>query len=255
MSNPLTRFSSRAENYAKYRPTYPTATVSILESSCALTKASVIADIGSGTGLSAALFLKNGNSLFGVEPNEAMRSAAEELLAQYPQFVSINGTAEETTLADQSVDFVVAAQAFHWFDRARAKHEFARILKPGGWVVLIWNERLLDSTAFLRGYEDLLLRYGVDYQQVRQENVSAEIADFFSPQPFALKTLENAQRLDFPSLKGRVLSSSYMPDSQHANFNSMLAELEELFDNTQNNGFVSFDYETKIYFGHLTAWK
>lgn len=255
MSNPLTRFSSRAENYAKYRPTYPPGTISILEARCGLSQSSVIADIGSGTGISSELFLRQGNSLFGVEPNEAMRSAAEELLAQYPKFVSVNGTAEQTTLADGSVDFVVAAQAFHWFDRARAKLEFARTLKSGGWVVLIWNERLLDSSPFLRGYENLLIRYGVDYQQVRHENVSAEISEFFSPQAFALETLENAQSLDFPSLKGRVLSASYTPDAQHSNFNPMLAELEELFNTTEINGVVSFDYETKIYFGKPTPGK
>jgi len=253
MSDPLTRFSNRVENYAKYRPTYPAETIELLRRHCGLTESSIVADIGSGTGISSELFLKNGISLFGVEPNDAMRASAEQLLASYAKFVSVNGTAEVTTLGNNSVDFIVAAQAFHWFDRDRAKREFSRILKPRGWVVLIWNERLLDTTAFLRGYEDLLIRYGVDYQKVRHENVEGEIAEFFAPEPVELKILKNAQHFDFESLKGRLLSSSYVPDASNPNFNAMLAQLENVFESTQNNGTVSFDYDTKIFFGHLAS--
>ncbi|HSS20701.1 MAG TPA: class I SAM-dependent methyltransferase [Pyrinomonadaceae bacterium] len=251
MTDPLTRFSTRVGNYVKYRPTYPPETVQLLKDCCGLNDSSLIADIGSGTGISSELFLRNSNSLFGVEPNEAMRTAAEQLLAAYPQFVSVNGTAEATTLANNSVDFIVAAQAFHWFDQDEAKREFVRILRPGGWVVLIWNERLLDTSAFLKGYEDLLMRFGVDYQQVRHENVASEIAAFFAPEKFELKVFKNAQNFDFASLKGRLLSSSYVPEATHPTFNPMLAKLEELFEANQRDGKVSFDYETKIYFGHF----
>ncbi len=252
MSNPLTRFSNRVDNYAKYRPSYPAATLQLLASCCGLTPNSVIADVGSGTGISAELFLKNGNAVFAIEPNDAMRASAEARLKAYPNFKSVNAVAEETRLPDQSVDIVIAAQAFHWFDRRKAKQEFARILKPHGWVVLIWNERRLDSTRFLRGYEDLLLRHGVDYQQVRHENVESEIADFFAPNAFGLKILENVQHLDFPALKGRLLSSSYTPDVSHPSFAVMLNELEELFNATQANKTVAIEYETKIFFGQLS---
>src|SRR5262249_1325145 len=149
MSNPLERFSTRAENYRKYRPGYPAEIMSLLVSKCGLTPASLIADIGSGTGKLCELFLNYGNRVFGVEPNEAMRIAGETLLARYPGFVSVDGRAESTTLESQTVDFVTAAQAFHWFDRESARREFLRILKPSGWVVLVWNERRLDSTPFL----------------------------------------------------------------------------------------------------------
>src|SRR4029434_5821747 len=169
------------------------------------------------------------NSVVGIEPNAAMRQVAERLLQRYEKFSSISAAAEATTLKTESLDFVTAAQAFHWFDRARAKTEFARILKPKGWVVLIWNERRLDSTAFLRAYEDLLLRYGTDYEKVRHEKVTGKIAEFFSPESFELQTLENAQHFDFESLKGRLLSSSYAPDQDHPKFASMLAELTDIF--------------------------
>ena len=252
VSNSLTRFSNRADNYARFRPGYPAAVIEILTTECRLDEDSVIADVGSGTGILSELFLKNGNSVFGVEPNAAMRQTAEHLLQKQEKFVNINATAEATTLHSESVDFVTAAQAFHWFDRAEAKQEFTRILKPEGWVVLIWNERRLDSTAFLRDYENLLLRYGTDYEQVRHENVAGEIADFFAPETFELSVLPNAQHFDFESLKGRLLSSSYAPDHDHPNFLAMLKELQEIFDRNQKQGIVSFDYDTKVYYGHLS---
>ena len=252
MSDPLTRFSNRSDNYAKFRPGYPTGVLEILKSHCGLTETSVIADVGSGTGILTELFLQNRNSVFAIEPNDAMRLAAEGLLKKHKKFRSINATAEATTLETESVDFVTAAQAFHWFDRARAKREFARVLKPGGWVVLIWNERRLDSTVFLRAYEDLLLRYGTDYEKVRHENVTSEIAEFFSPERFELQSLENAQHFDFEALKGRLLSSSYAPDPDHRNFGPMLQELEDIFNANQKDGIVSFEYETKVYYGHLS---
>ena len=252
MSDPLTRFSNRSDNYAKFRPGYPAGVIEILKSKCGLTNTSVIADVGSGTGIMSELFLQNGNSVLAIEPNAAMREVAEDLLKRYEKVRSINATAEATTLETESVAFVTAAQAFHWFDRARAKREFARILKPEGWVVLIWNERRLESTAFLRAYEDLLLRYGTDYEKVRHEKVAGEIAEFFSPETFELQTLDNAQHFDFESLKGRLLSSSYAPDQKHPNFAPMVEELEGIFSANQKGGMVSFEYETKVYYGHLS---
>ncbi len=245
------RFSTRADNYAKYRPGYPAEVIDILEQSCGLRKTSTIADVGSGTGIITELFLKNGNAVFAIEPNAAMREIAERLLIAYPKFVSVDGTAEETALPGQSVDLIVAAQAFHWFDRRLARQEFVRILKPNGRVALIWNERRLDSTPFLRAYEALLLRYGTDYQTVRHENVASEIADFFAPSGFQLENLKNYQHFDFDSLKGRVLSASYTPEPDHPNFEPMLTKLQEVFSTNERDGTVSFEYETRVYYGHL----
>jgi SAM-dependent methyltransferase len=252
MTDPIARFSNRADNYAKYRPSYPAGVLDILKSHCGLTETSKIADVGSGTGILSELFLKNGNRVFGIEPNAAMRLLAERLLGGFPNFTSVDATAEATTMKPASVQFVTAAQAFHWFDRAKARLEFARILQPAGWVVLVWNERRLDSTFFLRAYEDLLLRYGTDYQKVRHENVATQIAQFFAPETFQLRSLENFQQFDFKALKGRLLSSSYTPDSDHPKFQPMLEELEQIFEAYRSDGRVTFEYETRIYYGHLT---
>jgi ubiquinone/menaquinone biosynthesis C-methylase UbiE len=253
MKNPLTRFSSRVEDYARYRPTYPATLLDVLKSNCELGEASIIADVGSGTGILSELFLRSGNPVFGIEPNAAMRQSAEQQLQEFTNFVSIAATAENTTLASRSVDFITAAQAFHWFERRKAKQEFARILKPEGWVVLIWNERRLDSTAFLREYEDLLLCYGTDYKEVRHENVEPEIAEFFSPANFELRSVENFQHCDYEALKGRACSSSYMPEPGSPNFDSMLSRLAEIFKRNEREGIVTIEYETKIFYGHLTA--
>jgi SAM-dependent methyltransferase len=252
MTDPVARFSNRADNYARYRPSYPAGTIDILQTDCGLKETSIIADVGSGTGILSELFLKNGNIVLGIEPNAAMRLTGERLLQGFKNFVSLDATAEATTLEPASVDLITAAQAFHWFDREKAKREFARILKPGGWVALIWNERRLDSTPFLREYENLLLRYGTDYEKVRHENVTDEIAEFFAPAIFQLKNLENAQHFDFEALKGRLLSSSYTPEQGHRNFEPMLRELEEIFHAHERGGLVTFEYETRIYYSHLT---
>src|SRR5688500_2394147 len=160
MSSATERFTSRVEYYAKYRPGYPTEVIELLRSECGLTPASIVADVGSGTGIFSEMLLKNGNTVIGVEPNAAMRGAAENLLRGYLKFQSVNGSAEATTLANASVNLITAGQAFHWFDAAAARDEFVRIIQPRGFVVLIWNDRSLDSTAFLRGYETLLREYG-----------------------------------------------------------------------------------------------
>jgi SAM-dependent methyltransferase len=251
--NSVNRFSSRVENYAKYRPGYPPGILEILKLACGLTEQSLIADIGAGTGLLSDVFLKNGNSVFGIEPNELMRAKAESLLKDFPRFTSVAATAENTTLPDRSIDFITAGQAFHWFDRKAAKQEFARILKPDGWVVLIWNARRLNATAFLRDYEALLLRYSRDYPVVRHENIEDGIEGFFEPQPLVSASLDNVQRLDFLSLKGRLCSSSYAPEESDSNFDRMLSDLHDIFSVHNENGIVNFEYDTRIYYGHLRS--
>lgn len=252
MRNPTERFSNRVENYIKYRPGYPQAVIDLLKDECRLTASSVIADIGSGTGILSEMFLKNGNTVYAVEPNREMREAGERLLRAYPNFRSIDGSAETTTLDESSVDFITAGQAFHWFDRTRARREFLRILRPGGWTVFLWNERRTDTTAFLVAYEKMLLDYGTDYESVNHTNIDERvIADFFAPSRFHLKVFENRQVFDFEGLRGRLLSSSYVPEEGETNYSSMMEELERIFREHEVMGEVGFEYDTKIYYGQL----
>ncbi len=253
MNEPVTRFSNRAENYAKYRPGYPAELAAILKSECGLTESSAIADVGSGTGILSEVFLRNGNRVFAVEPNAPMRLFAERDLSEFPGFMSVDATAEATTLEPASADFITAGQAFHWFDQEKAKREFLRILKPAGWVVLIWNERRVDSSPFLIDYENLLLRYGTDYEKVRHENVASDIEGFYAPETFELRTVNNVQHFDLDSLTGRTRSASYTPQPGEPNFDIMMSDLEGIFNARQSDGIVDFEYDTRIYFGHLTA--
>jgi len=252
VTDPTRRFSSRVENYVKYRPRYPQAVVPLLERECGLTTGWVIADLGSGTGILSELFLANGNRVFGVEPNADMREAGQRLLSRYPHFASVDGRAEATTLPGASVDLVAVGQAFHWFDRPSARAEFARILKPVGWVVLIWNRRRKDATPFARAYDRLLRCWSPDYEKVDLENLTDEmIADFFKPGRFKLTALGNRQVFDNRGLEGRLMSSSYAPEPGHPDCAPMLAELRAIFNAHSINGTVTFDYDTAVYVGQL----
>jgi SAM-dependent methyltransferase len=250
-SNATSRFSGRVENYIRYRPGYPPEVLETLKTECGLMSSHVIADIASGTGIWTRILLENGTPVFGVEPNAEMREAGERLLAEFPKFTSIEGTAEATTVPDRSVDFVTAAQAAHWFDRQRSRQEFVRILKPGGWLVLMWNERLTDSTAFLRDYEQLLLTFGTDYQDVRHEKTTAVVNEFFDPAPFQERAFPMHQEFDYAGLEGRLLSSSYVPGPDDAKHAPMLRELRKVFDMHAAGNRVACEYKTRLYFGRL----
>jgi SAM-dependent methyltransferase len=249
--DPTRRFSSRVDNYVRFRPGYPKEILATLKSECGLSVQSVIADIGSGTGKLTELFLANGNPVFGVEPNRDMREVGERLLKHFPQFTSVAATAEETTLPNSSPDFIVAGQAFHWFDRDRCRKEFARILRPGGWVVLIWNDRKTKSSPFLIEYENLLKTYATDYSKVDHKQIDDEVVqDFFGYAP-AKQFFPSGQKFDFEGLKGRLLSSSYAPEQGQPGHTEMLSELESLFNARQENGNVEFAYDTVVYYGKM----
>jgi SAM-dependent methyltransferase len=248
MTEPTKRFSNRVEYYLKYRPGYPPAIIELLRAACNLTPASVVADLGCGTGFLARLFLDHGNRVFGVEPNREMRTAGEQLLGHYPNFTSIAATAESTTLPDSSIDFVTAGQAFHWFKPDLATAEFQRILKPAGWVVLVWNERQTDSSPFLAAYEQLLRRYALDYKIATHTNVGDSRLTTLFGRGLKEATFANAQSFDFEGIKGRLLSSSYAPLAGHPQHEPMLAELQAIFRTHQLDGRIEFKYTTHVYY-------
>lgn len=248
------RFSNRVRDYIRYRPGYPSESLELLRKECGLQPTHVVADIGSGTGLLSKLFLENGNRVFGVEPNAEMRSAGEEYLQEYTNFSSVTGSAEATTLPPQSMDFVTAGQAFHWFDTAKARSEFLRILKPGGWVVVLWNERRIAESRFGREYEDLLIRFGTDYSRVKEAYPEAPVMrSFFGVNKFDSRKLPNFQDFAFDGLAGRLRSSSYAPAEGHVNYTPMMDGLITLFSNNQVQGRVRMNYTTHVYFGKLGA--
>jgi SAM-dependent methyltransferase len=246
-----TRFSTRVADYVRYRPGYPSEIITLLRTECGLRPGHVVADIGSGTGFLSELFLKNGNRVYGIEPNEAMRLAGEEYLASYDGFSSIAGSAEATSLDDASVDFVTAGQAFHWFQPDTTRQEFRRILKPDGWIVVAWNDRELD-TPFATAYEDLLVKFGTDYKKVRDAYPEANaMREFFSGGTVTQRSLPNEQVLDRDGLLGRLRSSSYAPQEGDPNYEPMITALDNLVLANQQDAKVRMEYATHIYIGKL----
>jgi SAM-dependent methyltransferase len=211
---------------------------------------SIVADVGSGTGILTELLLENGNTVFGIEPNEDMRRVAELRLSHYPAFRSVNGTAESTGLPGNSVDFITAAQSFHWFQPAEARREFRRILRIKGWVVLIWNTRK-TTTPFLQEYEELVNWIaGETKNRVKHEDLAdAEIAEFLGT--YDSVKLQSSQRLNLEGLMGRVVSASYSPLPGEPLQPELARRVTELFDRHERNGTVEFEYWTEVYSGQL----
>ncbi len=252
MRDPTERFSDRVGAYVRSRPSYPRGIIELLRSGCGLCPASVVVDAGSGTGIFTRLLLATGCTVIAVEPNAAMRQEAERLLGPASGFRSVDGTAENTALGTASVDIVTATQAFHWFDRERARREFSRILRPGGWVAVAWNQRLKDADPFHAGYERLLRKWGTDYDRVDHSRIGEEdLKRFFLPHPCWAGAFDNAQTLDRDGLRDRLLSSSFAPNTGSPNCAPMLAELDALFREHAREGSVVMRYRTVIYYGRL----
>lgn len=238
--NPKERFTSRVENYVKYRPGYPQELVTELRRA-GLSDGARVVDVGSGTGISTDLFLRHGYAVTGVEPNEAMRAAA---LARGQAVVE--GTAEATGLADGCADLVFCAQAFHWFRRQEARREFLRVARTGGLIAVAWNLRRTTGNEFVEGLEALLGAHSADYAERVKTDTSetvASLGELFAPAEVRMFQTEHGQRLDWPSLLGRLLSASYVPQGD-AEFE---AEAMALFDRTQRDGFVWMPYDCRMY--------
>ena len=249
-TDPKKRFSNRVEDYVRFRPGYPDALLDYFRDDLGLDQSDTVADVGSGTGILTNMLLDAGNRVFAVEPNDEMRHAAEIDLARYDTFTSVAAPAEATTLDDDSVDMIVAAQAFHWFDRKRAKEEFARILRTGGWAVVLWNTRLVDATPFMHDYEQLLVDCAVDYTTVDHRHVdAAAFAEFFGA--YTERRFPYEDTLDFDATLGRMLSASYVPAPGQSGYDEIIELLRDAFDRHQCNDVVRWVYETTVYSGRI----
>jgi ubiquinone/menaquinone biosynthesis C-methylase UbiE len=245
--NSKIRFSNRVENYIKYRPDYPAEAINFLYDKLRINEQSSIAEIGSGTGIFTKQIIEKVEKIYAVEPNKEMREAAEKSLIVFNNFISIDASAENTSLPDHSVDFVISAQAFHWFDRIKARKEFKRILKSDCIVILLWNNRLFN-TEFLKQYEIILKKYATDYNEVNHLLITEkELSEFYSQ--FEKITFPNKQTFNHEGLIGRLLSSSYVPLPGEKNHDLLFKEIEKIYKLYAENGKVDFNYITELYWG------
>lgn len=251
MTDPTQRFSSRVDAYIRSRPGYPAAVCDVLRRDVGFSADWVVADVGSGTGLSTRLFLDHGNTVYAIEPNAPMRTAAEALLGERPQFHSIDATAETTGLAEGTIDLVVAGQAFHWFALERSRREFARILRPGGYVLLMWNARGLSGSPLLADYEAMLLEHGTDYAAVRHEKTHGDSMKDFFASDYGEASVPNPQQHDLAGLIARVFSSSYVPASGEPGHDALVEAVKELFARHQTAGHVTIEYDTLLFWGRV----
>lgn len=251
--DPTQRFSGRVESYRLHRPGYPAAIVDLLTRECGLSTRSTISDVAAGTGLLTEIFLARGFNVIAVEPNQQMREACTTLTAQYHQLKCVERTAEATGLSNHSIDLITVGQAMHWFDLQRTRSEFVRILKPGGWCAILYNHRHLTGDAFHEGYERILIEHGTAYSKVRDSHLDKDrLAAFFAPNVMCTTTFKNAQHLNLQGLMGRVLSSSYMPQTGHPRYEAMSRGVDAHFNEHQTGGFVCMEYDCVLCYGQLS---
>ncbi len=248
MKDTTKRFSNRVENYIKFRPSYPEKLIEYLNDVVGINQESIVADIGAGTGIFTELLVNKVKSIYAVEPNLEMRMAADFRLRKYPNYFSINGTAENTTLNNNIINFIVAAQAFHWFNIPKTHIEFKRILKEKGILILIWNSRIND-TEFLKVYEEALKTYSTDYNEVNHQNLMEEDLQKFFSSKITKVEFDNFQEFNFNGVLGRLLSSSYAPLEETENYTQIEKILREAFISFSENDSVRFNYKTEVYWG------
>lgn len=244
------RFSDKVQDYIQYRPSYPVKMIEYLCNELNLNNTSYVADIGSGTGILTKLLVDKCKMIFGVEPNTNMREASVRHLSKYDNFIPVNGTSENTTLNDNSIDFITVAQAFHWFNIEATMLEFQRIIKKNGLMILIWNNRI-NNTDFLKVYEQLLRQYATDYNEVNHKNISEDTIKRLYKKNYNKLTFENYQEFDFSGVIGRLSSCSYSPKKNTKEYQIIYDELENAFNRYSVDNKIKFNYETEMYIGEI----
>jgi ubiquinone/menaquinone biosynthesis C-methylase UbiE len=247
------RFSSKTEDYAKYRPDFPVEIVEFLYSKGVIKEASIVADIGSGTGRFTRLLLESGNLVYGVERNNEMRSKAEELLSQFRNFISIAGSAEETGLRDSSIDLITVAQAFHWFDKEKCLSEFRRISKDNGRVFIVWDDFLGDYNDFSMEYNKVLSDFRIVEPENKGKRISrAEMIDgFFKENKYESMSFIHEIYQGFEGIRGGALSASFTPKPGEKNYEEFISELKRVFDKYEDAGKVCTAFRSVCYLGEI----
>ncbi len=255
VSSNTERFTGRVDTYDRYRMRYPAAPIlATLHSWCGLTPSQTIADIGAGTGMLSEVFLQNGNTVLAVEPNAEMRAACEPLAKQFTKLTILDAAAEATTLPDSSVDLVAVGRAFHWFDQPRAIREFQRILKPGGWTVLLSASRARNQTEQSLALEQVLLTYSKDPGHTAGGHHLHEHPESLFPHGEILqRQTDGEERLTRDAFLGQTLSYSSAPLPTDPLYPPFLQDLQSIFDRYQHEDLIRIATTCWITCGRLSA--
>lgn len=242
-ANSVERFDGRVEEYDRYRERYDAEEIlAKLRTLCGLTPEWLVADVGAGTGMLADVFLANGNRVLAIEPNAEMRSACERLHEGETRLEVREGTAEATGLPDASVDVVSAGRALHWFEPEPAMREFRRVLKPGGWVVVVAAGRAGDGREENEVFQQVLERFSHDapYRE-KAYKVYAGMKDFFAGGQFHHYESSGEMRLNWEHLRGMALSLSHTPRVDDSQFPEFERELRTFYARYAKNGAVTME--------------
>lgn len=243
------RFSGKGAVYAKARSGYAPALFAYLEQEAQVSPGAVFADIGAGTGIFSRQLLQAGYRVTAVEPNADMRCQAEQSLNGTAGYQSVEGTADHTGLEDESVDYVSAAQAFHWFDPVAFRRECRRILKPGGQVLLVYNTRDLQAPC-TRALAEFWHTYSARFVGF-SNGMSEEKCRAFFDHKCCVFRAENSQTYDRDGYIARLLSSSHAPGPDQAEYADFLAAAGALFDRFQMDGRLTVPMYTVAYMGTI----
>lgn len=242
------KFSGKADVYQQARPNYAQALLDFIAAKWQIGEGSLVGDIGSGTGIFTRQLLSLGATVYAVEPNADMRAKAEEQLGENPNFISVIGTAEETTLPDHRLHLVTVAAAFHWFDPERFKLECERILLPGAPVVLAWNELEMAAEINL-GRERIYKKYCANFKGFSGGNDQEDlIKRAFFDGMLQEKHFPNPLSYDRQTFINRALSSSYSLIEGDPDYEAYLAELGDLFDEHAVEGKILLPQESVAFF-------
>ena len=249
MTDPENLFAGKASIYSRYRPGYPREIIQILEEETGFNNDWKVADIGSGTGILSGLFIENGNTVYCVEPNYEMQSEALRRYDNLGNHIPVTGTAEHTNLREQSIDLIVAGQSFHWFNTDLAKEEFGRIIRPGGFAALIWNNRSEDEGTFSREYDKICVKYSRNYHGTGSTAITEETFQNFFTHGYRRYNIQNYRQIDQDGVVGRYLSAIYALKPEDSDYGIAMKSLMDLFRRFQKDGKVTMEYTTEIVIG------
>jgi SAM-dependent methyltransferase len=241
-------YTDRAARYARYRWDYAAQAIDAIFSITGIGLTSCAADVGSGTGILTRHLVDRVRSVYAVEPDVSMRWWAEQALANAPTFNSVAGSAQTTTLPDRSVDLIVVGQALHWFDPLPSRQEFLRILIPGGWLAVLWNQG--TDAALAQALSALCTpENGWDTSIPNQRREVKPFDFYFGHAAYLQREFAAVKRETWEEFFGALCSDSHAPAETQPSFERLRNAAWQVFRAHSEDGFITVRYRTHLVLG------